>query len=90
MADVATVRQKASTFRDSTAVGYRAAENGHQLAIRREGKRYRIACSCGFITRWNYSRKAAFGETYDHAIAAANGDIPGVSLPENPPNVAGL
>jgi len=75
MADVST-RRAGQVARDSVAVGYRAAENGHTLGIKRQGKRFRIACSCGFETRWNYSRKAAFGDALDHAIAAANSKLP--------------
>ena len=69
-------RRAGAVARDSVAIGYRAAEAGHQLSVEREAKRFRVVCSCGFQTRLNSTRKAAFGMAYDHAVAAAQGEIP--------------
>jgi len=84
-----SVGRRAEFGAESVAVGYRAAEAGHLLEIERDGKRFRVACQCGFRTGLNANRKAAFGAAYDHAVAAARGDIPnvltsgsGVSFPE--------
>ena len=87
MGDVATAREKAAVARDSVAIGYRAAELGHQLEVQRDGKRFRVVCECGFRTPLNSTRKAAFGSAYDHAVAAANS---GVSVADVGPFRQGL
>lgn len=80
--DVASLRDQAQALKTGTAVGYRAAELGHELRVQHEGKRFRIACSCGFRTAIKSTRKAAFGETLDHAAAVANGTIPAIKPAE--------
>ena len=76
MADVTSPRRAGQVARDSVAIGYRAAELGHSLAVQRDGKRFRVVCSCGFRTALTATRKAAFGGAYDHAVQAAQCEIP--------------
>jgi hypothetical protein len=79
---VASFSEKARVFKAGTSVGYRAAELGHQLGIQHEGKRFRVACGCGFRTGIKATRKAAFEDALNHAVGVVQGDIPALELDE--------
>lgn len=39
---------------------------GHEPKVVRDGRRFRLACACGWRTRENATRKAAFQAVADH------------------------
>lgn len=86
---VASIGDKARALKTGTSVGYRAAELGHELSIEHEGKRFRVVCPCGFRTGIKSTRKAAFAEALNHAVAAAQGDIPPLASGVSPRIVGG-
>jgi hypothetical protein len=63
---VSSLRDQASALRGGVSLGHRAAELGHLVQIERDGKRFRIACECGFKTSRSSTRKAAFAQALEH------------------------
>ena len=53
---------------ERSPLGTRAAEFGHVVEVKHEGKRFRIACSCGWQTGLNWTRKRVFDAVMDHCI----------------------
>jgi hypothetical protein len=61
-----------------TAVGFRAASLGHEISVRRVGKRFTIVCPCGWSTPANWTRRHAMTAAVQHAYDAVGS---GVSVP---------
>jgi hypothetical protein len=60
-----------------------AVEAGHNVDVEREGKRFRLVCSCGWKTSLAASRKKAFEAVSDHVIRAGRtylGETPALGV----------
>jgi hypothetical protein len=69
---------------DRVSIGEQAAVLGHHVAVERDGKRFRLRCSCGVVTAVNWKRKTTFDWMTEHIAAVvrvAHQDPPdGVTL----------
>lgn len=67
------------SVRRRLTVALAAQEAGHEPTIEHVGKRFRIACTCGWSTPLNWTRKRAFEAALEHTILAgrtALGEVP--------------
>ena len=55
-------------FSRGNAIGFRAAALGHNATVEPNGKRFRIACSCGWRSRAEWNRKRTFDEVAKHCF----------------------
>jgi copper homeostasis protein CutC len=62
--------------RAGVSLGTQAAKRGHVVDVRRQDKRFRLVCACGWKTPLNVTRKRAFEMVAQHAFEAAHGQIP--------------
>lgn len=64
---------------------------GHEPTVDHVGKRFRLACTCGFATRTRDTRKEAFQKIADHVaevgLLALSGESP--DTPSEVPVVVG-
>lgn len=65
---MAGLREHAAALRGGITLGHRAAQLGHLVEVEREGDRFRLVCECGFRTRANSTRKAAFADALQHTV----------------------
>jgi hypothetical protein len=65
-----------------------ASAAGHTINVDHVGRRFRLACTCGWVTKASDPRKAAFAHAGEHITQIAltveqSGDDLGVSLSES-------
>lgn len=65
---MAGLRENAAALRGGISLGHRAAQLGHLVGVEREGNRFRVVCECGWSTRLNSTRKAAFADAVQHTV----------------------
>jgi len=63
-------------------IGAQAEELGHRVYVVHVGKRFRMACSCGWGTPSNWKRRTQINAAMDHASEVVRTERPGVSEPE--------
>lgn len=54
------------------ALGVRARALGHDVQVEQDGRRFRLVCSCGFVTPINMKRKTAFDAATQHLVLVVN------------------
>lgn len=63
--------------RQMPAVTQAALDAGHEPRVEREGKRFRLVCSCGWRTSVSSSRKAAFQAVAQHVWEVGHAGLNG-------------
>jgi hypothetical protein len=64
-----------------------AAAAGHTIEVHHSGKRFQLRCTCGWATKSNEPRKAAFAHCQEHITAVAlaaeqSGELSGAPTPQ--------
>lgn len=52
-----------------------AVDAGHEITVQREGKRFRLACGCGFTTQYGWTRKHVFDAANRHITVAGLAEL---------------